>query len=162
MNAISSVVSILDQFYLLSDLIFNPSKCELFCSGVRMEDAAQIQNNYGFLLYLLRCVSMGALHTSLRKTACQVPRGPLITGKLTIHDCMPSLDKISSRIQHWATKLLFFAGRQQLVSSVIFSLQNYWCTIFILPSQVIKSIESKCNSFLWKGKDTSVVGAKVA
>lgn len=87
---------------------------------------------------------------------------PLITGKLTIHDCMPSLDKISSRIQHWATKLLFFAGRQQLVSSVIFSLQNYWCTIFILPSQVIKSIESKCNSFLWKGKDTSVVGAKVA
>ena len=35
-------------------------------------------------------------------------------------------------------KYLSYAGRLQLIKSVPFSLQSYWCRTFILPKKVIK------------------------
>lgn len=41
----------------------------------------------------------------------------------------------------------------QLITSVLFSIQVYWSSIFILPSKILKDIESVLNAFLWKGVD---------
>jgi hypothetical protein len=57
-------------------------------------------------------------------------------------------------------KHLSFAGRLQLISSVLFSLQVYWAQVFILP-KVIGLLEHKLNTFLWCGQDTKAK-AKVA
>ena len=55
------------------------------------------------------------------------------------------------RITCWTKKFLSYAGREQLIKSVLFSIQIYWSQIFVLPAKVIKLIESTCKRFLWTG-----------
>ncbi|KAK4384014.1 putative ribonuclease H protein [Sesamum angolense] len=51
---------------------------------------------------------------------------------------------------------LSFAGRLQLIKSVLMSLNVYWAMAFILPKGVIREAEKKMRTFLWKGN--SAVG----
>jgi hypothetical protein len=78
---------------------------------------------------------------------------PLSSRKLTVHQCRPLIDKIVAKIRHWTAKLLSYAGRLQLIRSVLFAVTTYWMQVFPLPKQVIKQIEAICRSFLWSGKD---------
>lgn len=55
------------------------------------------------------------------------------------------------RIVSWTTKFLSYAGRAELIKSVLFSIQVYWAQIFVLPKKVIEVIETTCRSFLWNG-----------
>lgn len=63
------------------------------------------------------------------------------------------LDKIRRIISSWVVKHLSFAGRAQLVSSVIFGIRAYWMSIFPLPSSVVDEIDKLCRQFLWGDKD---------
>ena len=74
---------------------------------------------------------------------------------------MPLVDKITARVQHWAAKFLSYAGRYQLIQSVIFSIENYWCRHFLLPKSVLKKVNQICASFFWKGNSDSAKGARV-
>lgn len=55
-----------------------------------------------------------------------------------------------------------FGGRAQLINSVLFSVQVYWSSIFILPKKTMKEIESLLSAFLWKGLELKYSGTKVA
>lgn len=57
---------------------------------------------------------------------------PLIT---TRNDCVQLTDKTLTRIQSWSNKTLSYGGRLQLIHSVLFSIQIYWASIFILPQE---------------------------
>lgn len=70
-------------------------------------------------------------------------------------------DHSKNRTDSWAAKSLSYAGRLQLIQSVIFSLQGYWSRMFILPKKVIKAVEQKLSSVLWNGSNTSASRAKV-
>ncbi|XP_059441594.1 uncharacterized protein LOC132173929 isoform X2 [Corylus avellana] len=87
---------------------------------------------------------------------------PLISSRLSAADCGALLSRISGRIDSWLSKNLSYAGRLQLLSSVLYSLQVYWMGIFILPKKIIKAIEQKFNRFLWNGKEEGVAKAKVS
>jgi hypothetical protein len=65
----------------------------------------------------------------------------LISFRLSSADCRVLLEIITGQIDSWLSRNLSYAGRLQLVSSVLYSLQVYWTCIFILPKKVIKSIE---------------------
>lgn len=41
---------------------------------------------------------------------------PLLSSKLSLRDCQPLLDEISSRLLAWETSYLSYAGRLQLTS----------------------------------------------
>lgn len=56
----------------------------------------------------------------------------------------------------------YVAGRLQLISSVIYSLINFWMSAFLLPKRCIKQIESLCSRFLWAGNLEQTHNAKVA
>jgi len=86
---------------------------------------------------------------------------PLITKRLSAVDCVTLVAKFISRIESWLVKHLSFAGRLQLITSVLCSFHVFWSRVFILPKKVIKLIEQKLNRFLWSGKD-SKANAKVA
>ncbi|KAL0381932.1 UNVERIFIED_CONTAM: putative mitochondrial protein [Sesamum latifolium] len=86
---------------------------------------------------------------------------PLLASRLTIADCQPILRKIDDRIKGWEGIMLSFAGRVQLIKSVLTALQIYWAMAFILPKHVIKEIEKRLRNFLWKGS-TEVGYAKVS
>jgi hypothetical protein len=74
-------------------------------------------------------------------------------------DCMANPGLI---IAHWLSKKLLFARRLLLLSSMLYSLQVYWSSMFILPKKTIRTIEQKFNRFLWSGNEVSAARAKVA
>ncbi|KAL0293203.1 UNVERIFIED_CONTAM: Retrovirus-related Pol polyprotein from type-2 retrotransposable element R2DM [Sesamum radiatum] len=76
---------------------------------------------------------------------------PLLASRLTIADCQPILQKIDARITGWGGMMLSFAGRVQLIKSVLSALQVYWAMAFILPKHIIKEIEKRLRNFLWRG-----------
>lgn len=71
--------------------------------------------------------------------------------KLRDIDCQPLVEKITSKIKSWTEKFLTFAGRLQLIDSVLNNMINYWLSVFFLPKKVIKAVERLYSSYLWKG-----------
>nr|GEW45364.1 hypothetical protein [Tanacetum cinerariifolium] len=74
---------------------------------------------------------------------------PLISKRLYVKDCHVLIDKARKRILDWKIKPLSFAGRLQLIKSVISSMQVYWASMFILPVSISNDIEKLMGDFLW-------------
>lgn len=87
---------------------------------------------------------------------------PLSYKKLTYLQCRPLIDKILARVKCWTARFLSYAGRVQLIRSVIFGMQTFWAQIFMLPKKIIKEITSICRVFLWTGRVLSSKRALVA
>lgn len=87
---------------------------------------------------------------------------PHLSTKLEYSDCKALIDKITSRAKSWTNKYLSYAGRIQLIISVLFSMQTYWSSLFILLKEVIEEIESILRTFLWTGSELKKSGAKVS
>ena len=132
-------------FYKFFGLQLNCAKSELFSSGVSKDQLMEIQQHTGFKFGTLPVRYLGV---------------PLITRRLSEKDCIPLVDRITIRIKHWASKFLSYAGRFQLIQTVLYSIQQYWCRNFILPQSVIKRINQICSQFFWKGRCDSAKGAK--
>ena len=86
---------------------------------------------------------------------------PLVTRRLSHKDYSPMIDKIAAKINCWSAKLLSYAGRLQLIQSVLYSIQNFWCRHFILPKRVLKRVNQLCSGFFWHGKEQTAKGARV-
>ena len=76
---------------------------------------------------------------------------PLSTKKLSIIQWYPLINKIMARIKSWTAKKLSYAGRAQLIKTVLFGVQSHWAQLFIIPTKIIKVIEGLCRSYLWSG-----------
>ncbi|XP_062169099.1 uncharacterized protein LOC133875111 [Alnus glutinosa] len=63
---------------------------------------------------------------------------------------------------HLLEDLQMNEGLLPLLSSVLFSLQVYWSSFFILPKKVLKDISQVFNRFLWNGGVEDNAKAKVA
>lgn len=74
---------------------------------------------------------------------------PLAAKKLSFTQCKPLIDGITSRAQGWMAHFLSYAGRVQLIKSILGRMQNYWAQIFPLRKKLIKAVESICRRFLW-------------
>ena len=72
----------------------------------------------------------------------------LISRKLSSSDCTP--------LNSWCDRKLSFAGRLQLIRSVLYGIQVYWTNIIIIPVKVTKEIERCFNRFLSTGADSMV------
>ena len=103
----------------------NCEKSELFSTRVQREKLEEIYQTTGF--------KIGTL-------SVRYLRVPLVTRRLNARNCEPLIKKIIGRINNWSAKLLSYAGNFQLINSVLFSLQNFWCRHFILPKGVLKRI----------------------
>ncbi|KAL0297832.1 UNVERIFIED_CONTAM: hypothetical protein Scaly_3082300 [Sesamum calycinum] len=67
-------------------------------------------------------------------------------------DCVgPLIDKVDTRLAGWNHQHLSYAGRLQLIKSVLSTLHMYWASVFILPKGVLKMLERKMRTFLWQG-----------
>lgn len=69
--------------------------------------------------------------------------------KLSVMDCEVLIDKLTSRIKLWGSKHLSYAGRTQLINSVLMHIHAYRSYIFIIPKTVMKQIITLCRSFSW-------------
>ena len=87
---------------------------------------------------------------------------PLITSKLSAADCKPLVESITGRIKSWTVRFLSYAGRLQLIQSVLCSVHSYWNGLFLLPKRIINQVEQLLRRFLWKEPDLANGGARVA
>ncbi|KAJ0907507.1 putative RNA-directed DNA polymerase [Helianthus annuus] len=86
---------------------------------------------------------------------------PLISSRLQYKDCKKLVENMEVRITDWRNKSLSFAGRLQLIRSVLSSLHVYWASVFILPKRIIKELEDRMKRFLWAQGDDIKGKAKV-
>ena len=146
-GSLMGVLEVMKRFARMSGLHINVAKSSIFASGHNISDllAAAESLNIGVGTLPIRYLGM-----------------PLTTKTLTSHDYEPLIDKIRSRMLCWSNKTLSFAGRLQLIKSVIASMVNFWSQAFILPAKCLDKIESMCSAFLWSGSPTQTHKAKVS
>ncbi|KAK4387116.1 putative ribonuclease H protein [Sesamum angolense] len=136
----------LSEFAELSGLKVNPNKSQIILSRAVQQEKQQMIDILGFQEGSLPVKYLGV---------------PLISSSLTIADCKPLINKLDTRIAGWSHLSLTFAGRAQLIKSVLSTLHSYWASVFILPKGIINIIEAKLRKFLWQGS-TGRGCAKVA
>ncbi|XP_056862775.1 uncharacterized protein LOC130510467 [Raphanus sativus] len=140
------ILEILEEFKKVSGLGINLSKSEVFFDG---GNSTLVQD------------VVARLHLKQGSLPVRYLGVPLTTRKLRKQDYQPLLDNLSARFTSWTVRHLSFAGRIELLKSVIYAVISFWATIFILPNQCLKKLEQMCNSFLWKGTPGDARGAKV-
>jgi hypothetical protein len=108
MGSIWTIKEALAEFEDLSGLKANPAKSSVFCAGVHRDDKRAL---------------LEILHMPVGFLPVRYLGVPLITKRLSAVDCEALVAKISGRIDSWLVRHLSSAGRLQLISSVLFSLQ---------------------------------------
>ncbi|KAH6781730.1 hypothetical protein C2S51_007023 [Perilla frutescens var. frutescens] len=66
------------------------------------------------------------------------------------------IDKIADNINKWSAKSLSYAGRIELIKSILQRIECYWLQIFPLPVKYTNRITALCRNFLWRSKATPV------
>ncbi|GJS87046.1 RNA-directed DNA polymerase, eukaryota, reverse transcriptase zinc-binding domain protein [Tanacetum coccineum] len=137
----------LDRFSEISGLHPNLGKCTMFCGSLEEDTKKEIGSIFQFKEGKLPVRYLGV---------------PLVTKKIGANDCKQLVDKIKQRLNDWKNKSLSYAGRAQLIASVLGSMQVYWGSVFLLPKGVINDIERLFKKFLWNIGDSGKGRAKVA
>ena len=134
-SSLHGINETLEDFAGWSGLHMNKEKTQLFHAGLSHIESAALAG-YGFTHGSLPIRYIGL---------------PLMSRKLRMAEYAPLIEKISAKFNAWAVLSLSFAGRIQLISTVISGLINFWTFAFILPLGCIRKIESLCSRFLWSG-----------
>lgn len=135
------------KFYESIRLTVNPSKCKTYFGNVEEHVKRDI----------LKATSFVEGHLSFRFLGF-----PLTSQKLSVQHCIGLVDKVVWRIRHWSSRLLSFAGRIQMIKSVLFSTSNFWLQCFPIPKIVVNIVEAICRSFVWSRSETLTRKSHVA
>ncbi|KAL0367896.1 UNVERIFIED_CONTAM: hypothetical protein Scaly_1008500 [Sesamum calycinum] len=131
----------LQEFRDVSGLTVNTSKSSIFTAG--------IENN--MLREILARIEFARGEMPVRYLGI-----PLAAQRLSVRDYSPLVDQIANSIFRWAAKSLSFAGRLELIRSVIQGVECFWLQIFPLPVVVVEKIHRLCRNFLWNSKRAPV------
>lgn len=146
-ESIEGALSVFDGFAQWSGLSISIEKSTVYMAGIQEEEKRRILVNFPFAEGSLPVRYLGL---------------PLMTQSMRRHDYLPLLERIRSRICSWTSRFLSYAGRLQLIKSVLVSIVNFWASVFRLPGKCMKEVEQLCASFLWSGPALKSTGAKVA
>ncbi|XP_035834035.1 uncharacterized protein LOC118482599 [Helianthus annuus] len=140
MESFGIIKGAVDEFSRVSGLVPNVHKSEIFFGNVNEELRKEILNVLPFKVGQFPMKYLGI---------------PLSSKRLYQADCKVLIDKVKNRISDWKVKFLSFAGKVQLIKSVLSSLTIYWSSLFILPINVAEDIERLMRGFLWNHHDGS-------
>lgn len=85
---------------------------------------------------------------------------PLMTKAMNKQDYLPLVERIRGKINTWTCRILTYAGRLQLIKSVLMSIVNFWASVFRLPGRCMEEVEHLCASFLGSGPMLKSTGAR--
>lgn len=145
-SSLHGINETLDDFASWSGLCMNRDKTQLFHAGLNQSESDAI-DSYGFPNGAFPIRYLGL---------------PLMYRKLRIYEYASLVEKVAGKFRSWAVKSLSFAGRLQLIASVISGTVNFWITTFMLPKGCIQQLESLCSRFLWSGTIDGPSMAKVS
>ena len=113
-SSVRVIMDELNKFENFSGLQVNKQKSAIFLAGISDAIRNEMLNITGF---------------SLGRSPMKYLGVPLLSTRLSHNDCQPLIDKIMVRIQAWTSRSLSFAGRLQMLSSVLYNIQMYWCSV---------------------------------
>lgn len=145
--SLRGTLSVFDKFAGMSGLEINAAKSTAFAAGRGKHALEHEALAVGLSVSALPIRYLGL---------------PLTTKIMTKQDYEPLLTKIRARLHSWTSRALSYAGRLQLIKSVIASITNFWSAAFCLPQACIDEIESMCSAFLWSGSPNNTSMAKIA
>lgn len=146
-DSLRGIMQVLLNFQRKSGLALNLRKTKVFIDGNNVSDCQALATQFGLQQGTLPVKYLGL---------------PLSPKKLSKRDYQPLIDRVRARVSSWTAKHLSFAGRLQLIQSVIFGIINFWSAVFPLPKSCFDQLERLCNAFLWSGGTESARSAKVS
>lgn len=146
-NSIIHLMQCLEKFSNISGLFPNAYKSTVYFSNCFDEVVTWFDNTFH--------IPHGCLPVKFFRVS-------LISFRLCVDDCLPLIDKLTSRMNLWTARLLSLAGRAQLIKAVLCYLEAYWTNHFILPRAVHRHIQQLLTHFLCKGDCSRFGGAKVS
>ncbi|XP_062113082.1 uncharacterized protein LOC133824231 [Humulus lupulus] len=129
-----------NEFCCASGLAANMDKSQVYFGGVAEKETQQMLKRLQFSEGNFPLKYLGV---------------PLRTTRWKAGDCAIIIKKIQLKLHTWASRHLSFAGRAQLINSVLLSIRSFWMSIFILPKSVTKEVDQLCRNFLWGVKDSN-------
>lgn len=146
-RSIDGIVEIFDIFAKRSGLKISMEKTTIYLAGVPDTTSQEIKERYQFDVGQLPVRYLGL---------------PLVTKRLTAMDYNPLLEHIKKKISSWTARYLSYAGRLNLITSVLRSICNFWLAAFRLPRGCIREVEKLCSAFLWSGPDLNPHKARIS
>ncbi|XP_058764404.1 uncharacterized protein LOC131637850 [Vicia villosa] len=135
-GSVSLMYQTVQVFSDSTGLVVNPLKCQVYMGAIEETTKQQIIQVNGFKEGKLPFRYLGV---------------PLTCKKLSVAYYLPLVEKILSRLHHWSTRMLSYAGRVQLVKAVGFAIANYWMQCYPIPKSVLQNIQVACRTFIWTG-----------
>jgi mannosylglycoprotein endo-beta-mannosidase len=74
---------------------------------------------------------------------------PLSNKRWTRLDCEKLLGKMKAKLKTWSSRNLSYAGRVQVVNTVLLSIGSYWISVFQIPEGVHSAIVELCKNYIW-------------
>ena len=145
--SIEGALSVFEDFAKWSGLNISIEKSTLYMAGVSDDERSRVLMNFPFAEGKLPVRYLGL---------------PLMTKVMNKQDYLPLVERICSKINSWTCRFLSYAGRLQLIKSVLMSIINFWAAVFRLSSKCMKEVEQLCASFLWSSLALKSRGAKVS
>ncbi|CAH9100586.1 unnamed protein product [Cuscuta epithymum] len=139
--SIGILVNTLKEFGDASGLRVNHNKSNVFIGGVNSLDLQGILDLVDFDQGVFPVRYLG------------IPFAPL---KISVTQYAPLLDMINDFLNAWNTKTISYAGKLELIRSVIQGVQSFWLQVFPIPQTILNRIVSICRIFLWGGKFAKV------
>ena len=146
-SSIRIIKKVMDEFAGTAGLIPNLSKSHIFFGNVKGPCKRRILDVLPFVEGKLPMKYLGI---------------PLISTRLFTRDCKNLVERVKLKVNNWKNKTLSYAGRFQLISSVLASLPVYWASVVLIPKSIIKDIEKIMRNFLWNSGESRKGIAKVA
>lgn len=140
-GSVNILMKCLNEFGETSGLRANNLKSNIYMVGVSEGVKTELIQETGFQIGELPFRYLGI---------------PLFAIKLSLSDYGPLLDKLKSKINSWTKNSISYAGRLELIQSVLQGVQCYWMSILPFPLAVIKKIYQTCRNFFWSSKHCPV------
>ncbi|XP_074266805.1 uncharacterized protein LOC141590092 [Silene latifolia] len=126
-------------FSAASGLCLNRDKSDIYFNGVPGDIIEDIVKISGFRIGKLPFNYLGV---------------PISAKKIFKFDSQKLIERIVARIRALGARHLSYFGRLILVRSVLSTLHSYWASLFLLPTGIMKKVDSICRNFLSGGKDS--------
>lgn len=115
-RSIDSIIEIFDYVGKISGQKISMEKTTIYYAGMQDNVRHQLEQRYSFNSRTLPVRYLGL---------------PLLTQRMGQLDYAILIEKIMNRINHWANRFLSFAGRYQLICSVLLSMVNLRMSCFV-------------------------------
>lgn len=144
--SIGILLDCLRDFGLCSGLHLNISKSNIYMAGLGVSCAEDI---------------LSTTHLPLGTLPFRYLGIPMAAAALKAMDFWPLFDSINSYLNVWKGTSLSYAGRVELIRSVLQGVKCFWLSIFPIPAAVRAHIIGACRKFLWGTKAAPVAWAEL-